>query len=216
MRGGIQGILPRGHCVFVILLILLTGFWRGLLNATRNCLKKGLYEKYLSWRINNKHCSNGVRRQQVDIVPIRKNRIVAKFYKSPSSDWWNSKKIEACVLELNQTEDAKFVNEHILVLIPNSPNAKGLFNSNEKIAADQVVVLNRFKVSTLKCRAIANELPNSDLVEVYTSFYSKIDAVYADLIDQRITIGVANQERAMRIQYARTRWTEILKTQTGV
>ncbi len=126
------------------------------------------------------------------------------------------KKIEACVLELNQTEDAKFVNEHILVLIPNSPNAKGLFNSNEKIAADQVVVLNRFKVSTLKCRAIANELPNSDLVEVYTSFYSKIDAVYADLIDQRITIGVANQERAMRIQYARTRWTEILKTQTGV
>ena len=42
-----------------------------------------------------------------------------------------------------------------------------------------------------------------------------IDAVYKDLIDKRITIGVANQERQMRIQYAKSRFAQILKSETG-
>lgn len=125
------------------------------------------------------------------------------------------KKIASCVAEVNQSEDAKYVDEHILVLTEKSPNAKELFNSSDKIASDQAVVLKRFKESTLKCRAIANELPSPALVAVYTNFYVNIDAVYKDLIDKRITIGVANQERSMRIQYAKERWAQILKTEIG-
>lgn len=125
------------------------------------------------------------------------------------------KKIASCVSEVNHSDDAKYVNEHILVLTQNNPNAKELNDSSNKITADQAVVLRRFKESTLKCRSISNELPSPALVEVYTNFYAKIDAVYTDLLDKRITIGVANQERAMRIHYARSRWAEIVKTQKG-
>ncbi len=125
------------------------------------------------------------------------------------------KKIASCVAEVNQSDDAKYVDEHILVLTEKSPNAKELFNSSDKIASDQAAVLKRFKESTLKCRAIANELPSPALVAVYTNFYINIDAVYKDLIDKRITIGVANQERSMRIQYAKERWAQILKAEKG-
>jgi hypothetical protein len=125
------------------------------------------------------------------------------------------KRIASCVAEVNQSDDAKYVDEHILVLTEKSPNAKELFNSSDKIASDQAAVLKRFKESTLKCRVIANELPSPALVAVYTNFYINIDAVYKDLIDKRITIGVANQERSMRIQYAKERWTQILKAEKG-
>ena len=47
------------------------------------------------------------------------------------------------------------------------------------------------------------------------NFYTNIDAVYKDLLDKRITIGVANQERQMRIQYAKSRFAQILKSETG-
>jgi hypothetical protein len=125
------------------------------------------------------------------------------------------KKIASCVAEVNQSDDAKYVDEHILVLTEKGANAKELFNSSDKIASDQAVVLMRFKESTLKCRDIANELPSPALVAVYTNFYTNIDAVYKDLIDKRITIGVANQERSMRIQYAKERWAQILKSEKG-
>ena len=125
------------------------------------------------------------------------------------------KKIASCIAEVNQSEDAKYVDEHILVLTEKSPNAKELFNSSDKIASDQAAVLIRFKESTLKCRDIANELPSPALVGIYTNFYVNIDAVYKDLIDKRITIGVANQERQMRIQYAKSRFAQILKSEMG-
>lgn len=125
------------------------------------------------------------------------------------------KKISSCIAEVNQSDDAKYVDEHILVLTEKSPNAKELFNSSDKIASDQAAVLIRFKESTLKCRAITNELPSPALVAVYSNFYTNIDAVYKDLIDKRITIGVANQERQMRIQYAKGRFAQILKSETG-
>lgn len=125
------------------------------------------------------------------------------------------KKIASCIAEVNQSDDAKYVDEHILVLTERSPNAKELFNSSDKLASDQAAVLKRFKESTLKCRQIANELPSPALVTVYTNFYDNIDAVYKDLIDKRITIGVANQERQMRIQYAKSRFTQILKSEAG-
>ncbi len=125
------------------------------------------------------------------------------------------KKIASCVAEVNQSDDAKYVDEHILVLTEKSQNAKELFNSSDKIAFDQAAVLIRFKESTLKCRDITNELPSPALVAVYANFYTNIDAIYKDLIDKRITIGVANQERQMRIQYAKSRFSQILKSETG-
>ena len=125
------------------------------------------------------------------------------------------KKIASCIAEVNQSDDAKYVDEHILALTEKSPNATELFNSSDKIASDQATVLIRFKESTLKCRDIANKLPSPALVAVYTNFYTNIDAVYKDLIDKRITIGVANQERQMRIQYAKNRFAKILKSETG-
>ncbi len=122
------------------------------------------------------------------------------------------KKISECISEASTTKDAKYVDQYVIALTANSPNAKELFNSSDKISGDQVVVLKRFKESTLKCRAISDELPSPALVAVYANFYEKIDAVYADLIDGRITIGVANQERSMRIHYAKERWAQIMKT----
>ena len=124
-------------------------------------------------------------------------------------------KIASCVAKVNQSEDAKYVDEHILALTERSPNTKELFNSSDKITPDQAAVLIRFKESTLKCRDITNELPSPALVAVYTNFYANIDAVYNDLLDKRITIGVANQERQMRIQYAKSRFAQILKSEMG-
>ncbi|ABP34003.1 MULTISPECIES: hypothetical protein [Polynucleobacter] len=121
------------------------------------------------------------------------------------------KKIQVCLSEVNQTEDAKYVDQKIIALLPNNPNAKTLFNSSDKISSEQAVILTRFQESTLRCQVIAKELPSPDLVAVYSNYYEKIGDVYKDLIGQKITIGVANQERAMRIQYARSRWAQIMK-----
>lgn len=125
------------------------------------------------------------------------------------------KKMKACIFRVNQTEEAKYVDLHILAVTSRSPNTAALFNSHEKIGPEQVDALIRFKEATMPCRAIAQDLPNPDLVKVYTDFYLKIDAVYSDLIDQRITIGVANEERAMRIRYARSRWAKVMKHLKG-
>ena len=125
------------------------------------------------------------------------------------------KKLASCIAGVNQSDDARYVDDHILVLTEKSTNAKELFNSSDKIASDQAAVLTRFKESTLKCRTITSELPSPALVAVYANFYSNIDAVYKDLLDKRITIGVANQERAMRIQYAKDKWAQAIKAEKG-
>ena len=125
------------------------------------------------------------------------------------------KKLASCIAGVNQSDDARYVDDHILVLTEKSTNARELFNSSDKIASDQAAVLTRFKESTLKCRTITSELPSPALVAVYTNFYSNIDAVYKDLLDKRITIGVANQERAMRIQYAKDKWAQAIKAEKG-
>ena len=125
------------------------------------------------------------------------------------------KKLNDCIAKVNETDDAKFINAHVLSLAPNNPNAKDLFKSTEKLSPEQAAVLARFKESTTACRSISQEFPNPALVDIYANFYKQIDAVYADLLAKRITIGVANQERAMRIQYARSQWVETMKAQKG-
>lgn len=122
-------------------------------------------------------------------------------------------KMQACVEGLNQTDDAKYVNSHIMVLMPNNANANKLYNSSEKITDEQIQALEKFRESSLSCRVFVPELPSPALMQVYIEFYSAIDAVYKDLIDKKITIGVANQERAMRIEYARSRWFKILQSE---
>ena len=125
------------------------------------------------------------------------------------------KKVADCIIRVNQSDDAKYVDENIFALSEKSPNADALLHSKEKLTAEQAKILNRFRQSTVECRQIHNELPSPELVKVYTNFYENIDAVYRDLIDQRITIGVANQERQMRIRYARNRFAQILKAERG-
>lgn len=120
-------------------------------------------------------------------------------------------KISDCISRVNSTEDGMYVDKFIIVLGENSPNANNLYNSSEKINDNQADILSRFRESSMSCREISSELPSQAMVETYKNFYLTIDAVYKDLVDKRITIGVANQERAMHIHYARSRWTELLK-----
>lgn len=121
------------------------------------------------------------------------------------------RKISTCVAQVNSTEDGRYVDKYIMVLGETNPNANNLYNSSEKITDKQADILSRFRESSMKCREISSELPSAAMVETYANFYLTIDAVYKDLTDKRITIGVANQERAMHIQYARNRWSELLK-----
>jgi hypothetical protein len=121
------------------------------------------------------------------------------------------KKLNDCIAKANQSDDAKFVDAHVISLTANNPNAQELFNSSEKINSEQAVILTRFKDSTLACRIISDEFPKPALVSVYADFYKSVDAVYADLLSKRVTIGVANQERAMRIQYAKSQWVEAMQ-----
>ena len=125
------------------------------------------------------------------------------------------KKLNECISEVNKSDDAKYINAHVLSLSPNNPNAQDLFNSSDKITPEQAVVLNRFKESTVTCRAITQEFPKPALVDIYANFYTQIDALYADLLAKRTTIGVANQERAMRIQYAKSQWADTMKVLRG-
>ena len=125
------------------------------------------------------------------------------------------KKLNDCIAKVNQSDDAKFVDAHVISLTANNPNAQELFNSSEKITPEQAIVLSRFKDSTVVCRTISDEFPKPALVAVYSDFYKNIDAVYADLLSKRVTIGVANQERAMRIQYAKSQWVETMQKLRG-
>ncbi|SNX27708.1 hypothetical protein SAMN06295945_0024 [Polynucleobacter meluiroseus] len=122
-------------------------------------------------------------------------------------------KMSACIADVNKTEDAKYVDSYVIAITPNNPNAKKLFNSADFITDEQATILKRFKDSTLQCRGITKELPKPEMVAVYEYYYSKVDDVYADLISKRITIGVANQERSMRIQYTREKWAAVMKAQ---
>jgi len=123
------------------------------------------------------------------------------------------REMTACIAAVNKTEDAKYVDINVIAITPGNPNTAKLFSSNDLISDQQAVELQKFKDLTLQCRDIAKELPNRKLVEIYEYYYSKIDDVYSDLVNKKITIGVANQERQMRIHYANEKWLEIMKAE---
>ena len=53
------------------------------------------------------------------------------------------------------------------------------------------------------------------MISVYEYYYSKVDDVYDDLVNKRITIGVANQERQMRLHYTNDKWAQVMKGYQG-
>jgi len=125
------------------------------------------------------------------------------------------KKMSDCVADVNKTEEAKYVNVNVIVIFPDSPNAKQLLNSPEFINQEQAIALKKFKDATMQCRPIAKELPKPEMVAVYEYYYSKVDDVYDDLVNKRITIGVANQERQMRLHYTNDKWAQVMKGYQG-
>jgi len=125
------------------------------------------------------------------------------------------KKMIACIAQVNAKDDAKDVNANIIIILPNNPNAKKLLSSTEFITDQQAMELKQFKEETMQCRGIAKEFPKPEMVAVFDYYYSKVDDVYNDLVNKKITIGVANQERQMRLHYTNDKWAEVMKNYQG-
>jgi outer membrane murein-binding lipoprotein Lpp len=125
------------------------------------------------------------------------------------------KKMSACAADINKMDDEKYIDANIIIISANNPNVKKLMNSTEFISDEQAEALKRFKQATLQCRPIAKELPKPEMIAVYEYYYSKVDDVYKDLINKQITIGVANQERQMRLRYTNEKWAQVMKIYKG-
>jgi len=113
-----------------------------------------------------------------------------------------SKGLNACIVRSNQSADALLVDSQIIAVTRNNPHAKSLFSSPDKLTDQQAQALANYLAEANACRPIALEGVNPEMTAVYQDFFKRIDAVYADLIARKITIGVANQERQLLIQDA--------------
>lgn len=113
-----------------------------------------------------------------------------------------SKRLNACIVHSNQSADALLVDSQIIAVTRNNPHAKSLFSSPDKLTDQQAQALTNYLSEANACRPIALEGVNPEMTAVYQDFFRRIDAVYADLIARKITIGVANQERQLLIQDA--------------
>ena len=113
-----------------------------------------------------------------------------------------SKRLNACIVHSNQSADALLVDSQIIAVTRNNPHAKSLFSSPDKLTDQQAQALTNYLSEANACRPIALEGVSPEMTTVYQDFFRRIDAVYADLIARKITIGVANQERQLLIQDA--------------
>ena len=113
-----------------------------------------------------------------------------------------AKRLNDCIIRSNQSADALLVDAQIISVTRNNPHAKTLFNSPDKLTDQQAKALGNYLAEANTCRPIALEGLTPDKKVIYEDFFKKIDAVYADLIAKKITIGVANQERQLLIQDA--------------
>lgn len=123
------------------------------------------------------------------------------------------RELQVCINEVNNGPVGKAVDGQILALNYDNPNAKALFNSDEKLSDDQVKAMQPFKIATQKCRQISNQITNPGLKKLYQQNFAKLDRVYEDLMFKRVTIGIANQERALLISDFRSQWVSALKNQ---
>lgn len=111
-----------------------------------------------------------------------------------------AKRLNDCIIRSNQSADALLVDSQIIAVTRNNSHAKSLFSSPDKLTDQQAKALKNYLAEANTCRPIALEGLNSEMTAVYQDFFNRIDALYADLIAQKITIGVANQERQLLIQ----------------
>jgi surface antigen len=125
------------------------------------------------------------------------------------------KQMKGCINALDSSPSAKLVDGQILALDQSNPNAKALFSSSEKLTDAQVSAMVSFKKESQACRQISNQLTNPNLRKTYQRSFAKLDRVYDDLIYKKITIGVANQERALLIDDFRLQWQDEIKKQQG-
>jgi hypothetical protein len=121
------------------------------------------------------------------------------------------RKIISCMVKVNQTDNGKFVNANLIALSVNNVNAQKLFHSTDFVTDQQAEVLKKFKEETLQCGTFSKEFPKPEMVTVSEYYFSKVDAVYDDLINKRIPIGIANEERQMRPNYTKEKWAEVTK-----
>jgi len=113
-----------------------------------------------------------------------------------------AKRLNDCIIRSNQSADALLVDSQIIAVTRNNPHSKALFSSPDKLTDQQARALTSYLAEANSCRPIALEGLTPDKKLIYEDFFKKIDAVYADLINKKITIGVANQERQLLIQDA--------------
>ena len=113
-----------------------------------------------------------------------------------------AKRLNDCIIRSNQSADALLVDSQIIAVTRNNPHAKALFSSPDKLTDQQAKALTSYLADANSCRPIALEGLSPEKKVVYEDFFKKIDGVYADLINKKITIGVANQERQLLIQDA--------------
>ena len=121
--------------------------------------------------------------------------------------------VKECATNLNDGQIGKSINGQVLALTNNNPGSKALFSSDEKLTDAQIKTLAAFELEAHKCRQVTNQLTNSYLRDIYQQFFAKMDRVYGDLISKKVTIGVANQERALLIDDFRTQWRDAIKKQ---
>ena len=116
-----------------------------------------------------------------------------------------AKRLSDCIIKSNQSADALLVDSQIIAVTRNNPYAKALFSSTDKLTDQQAKALANYLSEANTCRPIALEGLTPEMTSLYNEFFKKIDAVYADLIAKKISIGVANQERQLLIQDAHMR-----------
>jgi hypothetical protein len=144
-----------------------------------------------------------------NVVPNNPVKIVSTSTPSPMKETAPirsktlARKLNDCIVQTNQSADALLVDSQIIVVTRDNPHSGTLFNSHEKLTDQQANALSNYLAEANKCRSVATEGLNPQMVEIYHDFFAKLDRVYADLISRKITIGVANQERQLLIQDAR-------------
>ena len=125
------------------------------------------------------------------------------------------KQMKDCINALDRSPSAKLIDGQVLALDQSNPNAKALFSSSEKLTDAQISAMAIFKRESQACRQISNQLTNPNLRKTFQRSFAKLDRVYDDLIYKKITIGVANQERALLLDDFRLQWQDEIKKQQG-
>lgn len=134
--------------------------------------------------------------------PVVKQSAQASMSPTPIHSESVAKRLNDCIIRSNQSADALLVDSQVIAVTRNNPHAKSLLSSPEKLTDQQARALTNYLAEANVCRPIVLEGVNPEMTAVYQDFFKRIDAVYADLIARKITIGVANQERQLLLQDA--------------